>query len=75
MLKHCYQTRIPNKKFSSVEDAKTACLNDNMCKGVYDKGCDKTFNNVIHLCQVGGEYWKSSGSCVYDKMGKNFAQL
>ena len=72
--KHCYGDRYGS--FSTIQSAKSACLNGPNCQGVYDRGCNSEAND-IYLCPTSVKYSTSSypaESCIFQKIenGKYF---
>ena len=62
----CYANRY--KEFSSLQEAKTECVQDRNCSSVYDNQCDGI---EWYLCPYGSISESSSGnSCTYVKEGK-----
>ena len=56
--------------YSTVNEAKSACLLDSNCQGVYDRFC---VQNEIYLCPVGIAYsTDTSSSCIYERGGGKF---
>ena len=55
--------------FSNITSAEERCRRDSSCKGVWDRGCDESTDDVC-LCKVGYEYNDYSGECIYDKKGR-----
>ena len=51
----------------SVEEAKTVCLNDSSCGGVYDVDCNE--DEIILLCTANTMYWTNdTQGCIYQKV-------
>ena len=51
---------------SSFQEARTECLKDKNCSGVYEPSCD---GNLWYLCPLDSAYQSYSGSCTYMKKG------
>ena len=61
--KHCFSVKYGS--YSTESAAKTACLADSNCKGVYDPRCDNT--GTFYLCPISATYQTSSSSCIHEK--------
>ena len=61
--KHCSGSRYGT--YFTESAAKTACLADSNCKGVYDPRCDNT--GTFYLCPISATYQTSSSSCIHEK--------
>ena len=58
---------IPTAKLLSIEEAKTICLNDSSCGGVYDVDCNE--NEIILLCTTNTIYWTNDTlGCIHQKV-------
>ena len=54
-----------NKKFSTLQEAKTACSSDAQCGGVYDPYCAQSYG-PYELCDVASKITGNVLGCVYD---------
>ena len=65
---HCGYDNYGN--YSSVLEAKEACIRDSECAAIYDNNCD---GNQVHLCPSNyNEEVSEVGSCIFMKPGNVF---
>ena len=74
-FKYCYKEKYPPNGYNNVEEAKTACENDDICGKVYDKNCDNV--GPFYLCPFDSPEYGSMSSCIYvkDSIGNFISNL
>ena len=52
-------------RFDTITQAKTFCVQDSNCRGVYDDGCVDI--GPFYLCPITATYGNITSSCIYEK--------